>query len=75
MRQYAHGLLIESPSVPPSTDRLAVRAKIRQNGRLGGRKGETGSRNMTAIQKNQLFDHIFLFAPSGRNRLAQGLFE
>ena len=29
----------------------AVRAKLRQNGRLGGRRGETGSRNMAATQK------------------------
>jgi len=40
IRQYAHGLLLESPFVPSSTDCLAVRAKIRQNGRLGGRSGE-----------------------------------
>jgi len=32
IRQYAHGLLLESPFVglPFSTDRWAVRAKIRQ---------------------------------------------
>jgi len=28
--KYAHGLLLESPSVPCSTDHWAVRAKIRQ---------------------------------------------
>jgi len=50
VRQYAHGLLLESPFVPSSTDRWAVRAKIRQNGRLGGRRGETGSRNKAATQ-------------------------
>jgi len=33
------------------TDCWAVRAKIRQNGRFGGRRGETGSRNMATIQK------------------------
>jgi len=37
VRKCAHGLLLESQFVPPSTDCLAVRAKIRQNGRLGGR--------------------------------------
>jgi len=46
--QYAHGLKLESPFVPSSTDCWPVRAKIRQNGRLGGRRGETGSRNMAA---------------------------
>jgi len=30
IRQYAHGLLLESPFVQSSTDRWAVRAKIRQ---------------------------------------------
>jgi len=30
IRQYAHGLLPESPFVPSSTDRWAVQAKIRQ---------------------------------------------
>jgi len=30
IRQYAHGFLLESPFVPPSTDRWAVRTKIRQ---------------------------------------------
>ena len=35
-----------------------------KNGRLGGHIGETGSRNMAATQKNQLFDPGFLFAPS-----------
>jgi len=30
IRQYAHGLLLESPFVPSSTDRWSVRAKIRQ---------------------------------------------
>ena len=61
-RQYAHGLLL-SPFVPSSTDRWAVRAKIRQNGRLIGRKGETGSRNGDD-PKSQLSDPGFLFAPS-----------
>ena len=35
-----------------------------KNGRLGGRIGETGSRNTVATQKNQLFGPGFLFAPS-----------
>jgi len=30
IRQYAHGLLLESPFIPSSTDCGAVRAKIRQ---------------------------------------------
>jgi len=30
IRQYSHGFLLESPFVPSSTDRWAVRAKIRQ---------------------------------------------
>jgi len=51
IQQYAHGLLLESPLIPCSTDRWAVWAKIRQNGRLDGRRGETGSRNMAATQK------------------------
>ena len=53
IRQYAHGLKLESPFVPSSTDCWDVRAKMRQNGRLGGRRGETGSRNMPATQKNR----------------------
>ena len=51
IRQYAHGLLLESAFVPSSTDCWAVLAKIRQNGHLGGRRGETGSRNTAATQK------------------------
>jgi len=51
IRQYAHGLLLESPFVPSSTDCWAVRAKIRENGHLGGRRDETGSINMVATQK------------------------
>ena len=47
IRQYPHGSLLESPFVPSSTDCWAVRA----NGRLSGRRGETGSRNMAATQK------------------------
>jgi len=34
-----------------STDRWAVPAKIRQNGCLGGHRGQTGSINMAATQK------------------------
>jgi len=64
VRQYAHGLLLESPLVPSSTDCWAVRAKKGKNGRLGGRRGETESRNMMATPQNQLFDPGFLFAPS-----------
>jgi len=45
------GLLLESPFAPSSTDCCAVRAKIGKNGRLGGGRGETGSRNMAATQK------------------------
>jgi len=30
IQQYAHGLKLESPFVPSSTDYWAVRAKIRQ---------------------------------------------
>ena len=33
IRQYVHGLLLESPLEPSSTDRWAVRAKIRQKRR------------------------------------------
>jgi len=51
IRQYAHGLLLESQFLQSSTDCWAIRAKIRQNGRLGGRSSETGSRNMAATQK------------------------
>jgi len=53
IRQYAPGLKLESPFEPSSTDCWAVRAKIRQNGHLGGRRGETRSRNMAATQKNE----------------------
>jgi len=49
--QHAHDLLLESPFVPSTTNRWAVRAKIRQNGRLGGCRAKTGSRNMAATQK------------------------
>ena len=51
VRQYAHGLLLESPFVPSSTNRWAVWAKIRQNGRLSGRRAKTRSRNMATTQK------------------------
>jgi len=64
IRQYAHGLLLESPFVPSNTDCWAVQTKIRQNGPFSGHRGETGSRNMTATQKHQLFDPGFLFTPS-----------
>jgi len=64
IRQYAHGLLLQSPFVPSSTDCWTVRAKIRQNGRLSGRRGDNGSRNMAATQKNQPFGPGFLFTPS-----------
>ena len=47
--EHAHGLLLEIPFVPSRTDRWAVRAG--KNGRLGGRRGETWSRNMAATQK------------------------
>jgi len=36
IRQYARGLLLESPFVPSSTDRWAVRAKIRQRSDVWG---------------------------------------
>jgi len=47
---YAHGSLLESPflPVPSSTDCWEKQGK---NGRLGGRRGETGSRNMAATHK------------------------
>jgi len=45
-------LLLESPFVPSTcTDHWAVWAKISKNGSLGGRRGETESRNMAATQK------------------------
>jgi len=50
IRQYARGFLLESPFVPSSTDCWAVLAKLRQKRRLGGHRGETGSRNMGATQ-------------------------
>jgi len=61
IRQYAHGLLLESQFQRSSTDCWAIRAKIRQNGRLGGRSGETGSRNMVATPK---MNFLTLFTPS-----------
>ena len=64
IRQYAYGLLLESPFVASSTDCWAERAKIRQKRPSRGRRGKTGSRNMAATQKNQLFDPGFLFTPS-----------
>jgi len=52
IQQYAHGLLLENPLIPSSTDCWAVRAKIRQKWQsVCGRRGETGSRNMAATQK------------------------
>jgi len=51
--QYTHGSLLESPFVPSSTDCWAVRAKIRQKRPSQESRGETGSRNMVATQKNQ----------------------
>jgi len=51
IRQYAHGLLLESQFVPSSIDCWAVWAKIRQKRRRGGRSGETGSINMAATPK------------------------
>ena len=57
IRQYAHGLLLESQFLPSSTDCLAVQAKISKNGRLGGRSGKTGSRNMAATQKINFLTH------------------
>ena len=61
IRQYARGLLLESPFVPSSTNCWAVRAKTRQNGCLDGRRGKTGSRNMVTIP---LFEPGFLFTLS-----------
>jgi len=52
IQQYAHGLLLQSPFIPFSTDYWSVRAKTRQNGRLAGRRGKTGSRNMAATPKS-----------------------
>jgi len=51
VRQYAHGLKLESPFIPSSTDCWAVWAKIRQKQQSGGRRGEIGSRNMATTQK------------------------
>ena len=51
IRLYAHGLLLESQFLPSSTVCSAVRAKKGKNGRLGGRSGKTGSRNMAANPK------------------------
>jgi len=44
IRQYAHGLLLESPSEPYTVvpNLQALWAKIRQNGRFCGRRAETG---------------------------------
>jgi len=51
IRQHSRGLQLESPFVLSSTDRWAVRATIRQKRPSGGRRGETGSRNMAATLK------------------------
>ena len=59
IRQYAHSLLLDSPFVPSIIDCWAVRAKIGKNGCLGGRRGETGSRNMAATQKINFFKPWF----------------
>jgi len=62
-RQYAHGLLLESPFVPSSTDRLAARAKIRQNGRLGAVEAKPEV-EIWWRPKNQLVEPGFLFTHS-----------
>ena len=49
IRQYAHGLLLESQFLPSNKYRLL--GYTSKNGRLGGRRSETGSRNMAATQK------------------------
>ena len=58
IRQYTHGLLLES-SLYHLVPIGAVRAKIRQSGRLGGCRGETGSKNMAATQKIKILTLVF----------------
>jgi len=45
IQQYAHGLLLECLFVQSSTDCLAVRANVMQNGHLSGHSSKTGSRS------------------------------
>ena len=59
IRQYAHGLLLDSPFLPSSTDCWALWAKIRQNAILVAVEAKP-----VASPKNQFFDPGFLFAPS-----------
>ena len=61
IRQYKHGLLLESPLVPSTTDCWVVWAKIRQR----PSRCETGSRNMAATHKlKNVDDFLPSFFPS-----------
>ena len=57
IRQYAQGLLLESPFLPSFTDRWVERSKMRQ--KRPSREVEIWRR-----PQNQFFDPGFLFTPS-----------
>ena len=65
IRQYAHGLLLETPFVPSSTDCWAIRAKIRQKRPSWWPQRRNRKQKYNGDPKNQLFDPGFLYTPSG----------
>jgi len=58
-RQYAYGLLLESQFYHPMPIAGLYGQKQGKNGRLGGRSGETGSRNMAATPKINFLTLVF----------------
>ena len=64
IRKYAHGLLLESPFVPSSTDCWAIPAKIRQKRPSRWPQRQNRKQKYGGDQKNQLFDPGFLFTSS-----------
>ena len=64
VRQYPHDLLLESSFVPSSTDRWAVRPKIRQKRAVSVAVVAKPEVEIWRRPKKQLFDPGFLFTPS-----------
>ena len=64
IRQYAHGLLLETPFVTSSTDCWAIRAKIRQKRPSWWPQRRNRKQKYGGDLKNELFDPSFLFTPS-----------
>ena len=65
IRKYAHGLLLESPFLPSSTDCLVVWAKIRLKRPSRWLQRRKRKQKYGGDPKNELFDPGFLFTPSG----------